>query len=331
MRIGLVTNWGTHCAVAEYAKALADNCLRHTKEVEFKIVTGDLNYEGVSEHVQDVDIIHFNYCGHAFLQMKADCWPLFRNYKPVIMTFHESADWKVRTLASGAIADLIVVHDKMRDGMPPPKNVRTIPFGVPEIDLTGIQVEANKVGTFGCAFPWKQTVPLAYVCGQLKIPFMAVLSEPDSDPNVRWEQLLADIKDVCPQAEILTGWRPEEEVVRLLASCSLVALPFDPAAPINGISASARYALASKRPTLVTKMAHFADLIDYQDEIYVTDGDLKNAVLTVLQHTTETRPSRTGVRKPNRILKDMSWKRSAEMYCDLYKTLVTSKEEVYAR
>ena len=65
MKIGLVTNWNERCAVAEYAKSLADNCLL-IPGVEFKIVYGELNYEGVMAQIQDVDVIHFNYCAHAF-------------------------------------------------------------------------------------------------------------------------------------------------------------------------------------------------------------------------------------------------------------------------
>lgn len=323
MIVGLVTNWGVKCAVAEYAKALADSCLRLNHDVEFKIVTGVLNYEGVEAQTRDVDIIHFNYCKHAFSAMDPDQFNTFKGKgKPVILTFHESSHWQTRRVAACPLADYVVIHDKLRDGPPPPANVRVIPFGVPIVDVAGIRVD-NVVGTFGCAFPWKGLYPLAWACGQLGIGFEPVLSEPDSDQGKwSWEFIEKEILSVCPTANIFEGWYDVEDIVQHLAGCAVVALPFDPHAPIMGISASVRLALAAKRPLVVTRFAHFSDLYDYEDEVYFEDGNLKETIQLALTDI------KLGIeKKPDRILQDMNWNRVAGMYCDLYEESLKEKQD----
>ncbi len=131
MRIGLVTNWDEKCAVAEYAKNLANHVVAHSKDVDFKIVTGTLDFDSVYQRTRDVDIIHFNYCAHAFAHMAPDGWQKFTG-QPRVFTLHESTDWWARKLATTNVADFIVVHDRCRDGAPMPANVKHIPFGVPD-------------------------------------------------------------------------------------------------------------------------------------------------------------------------------------------------------
>src|SRR5580765_710029 len=132
MKIGLVTNWNEKCAVAEYARNLTEYCLAADKDVSFKVIGRPLNYEHVWEAIKDVDVVHFNYCAHAFKEMAPEAWKHFRTIKPVIMTIHESTDWIVRRLAKTGIADVFVQHDNFRDGLPDADNVVMIPFGVPE-------------------------------------------------------------------------------------------------------------------------------------------------------------------------------------------------------
>jgi glycosyltransferase involved in cell wall biosynthesis len=325
MIVGLVTNWDERCAVAEYAKHLADYCLRHSTDVEFKIVTGLLNYEGVEAQTRDVDVIHFNYCNRAFSQMDPVKFNWFKGKgKPVILTYHESTNWQTRNLVTCSIADWIVIHDKLRDGPPAPANVRHIPYGVPRVDIRGVKVE-HVVGTFGCAFPWKALYPLAWACNELGVKLKAMLSEPLSDQGaLNWQHIKDSIWKTGSQAEIIEGWLPEEDVIRQLASCAVVALPFDPHAPIMGISASVRFALAAKRPLVLTRFAHFSDLYDYESEVYFEDGNLKETIEQVLSNI------RWGIeKKPDRVVLDMSWDRAAKMYCELYRDAL--KENQYAR
>ncbi len=321
MKVGLVTNWDEKCAVAEYAKNLANHVVAHTKDVDFKIVTGTLDFDSVYQRTRDVDIIHFNYCAHAFAHMAPDGWQKFKDGPPRIFTFHESSDWWTRKLAGAGITDWIVVHDKCRDGAPMPVNVKHIPFGIPEVDLTGIEVEHKKVGTFGCAFPWKGLYPLAYACGQAGLPLMALLSEPSADDcKIGWQQLRGEMESVCPQLEISTEWLPQEEVIKKLASCWAIAFPFDHCSPITGISASVRFGLAARRPLILTRFFHFSDLYDYEDEVYFVDKSIHRTFLDVLQDY-----NHGYLRIPHRVLEDMSWKRSAEMYCNLYNKALVEK------
>lgn len=316
MKIGLVTNWNQNCAVAEYAKNLTYYCVRASKDVEFKVITGLLNYEGVESQIGDVDIIHFNYCRHAFIPMNPVLFNTFRGKgKPVIVTYHESAAWTVRRMTSCGLADWIVVHDRLRDGPPAPPNLLVIPFGIPEIDTSGVEVD-KEVGTFGCAFPWKGLIPLAWACGQLGVKLTAQLSEADPDKgDIHWESLRNTMHEYCPKLELIEGWRSQDEIIRELARCKVLALPFDPQSPINGISSSVRSALAAKRPLVLTRFAHFSDLYDYAgSDIYFTESDELKTMLGYALYDVE----KGLAKRPWRILNDMTWKRSAQLYCELY-------------
>ncbi len=331
MKIGLCTNWDEHCAVAEYAKDLTKNVLAVTQDtfnLEFKIVTPPLTFESVLERVADCDIIHYNYCAHAYQHMDPAAWYQFRGQgKPVLMTFHESSDWWARKLAKNGVADILICHDRLRDGMPQPDNVRVINFGVPEVDVKDVKVE-RQIGTFGCAFPWKGLIPLAYACGRNRVKLYALLSEPDSEQGkIGWEYLKKEMMDLC-EVEFEMGWKSQIEVVRKLASCAAIAFPFDERAPIQGISASVRYGLAARRPLVLTRFAHFSDLYDYDSDIYwvgKTGVDLTDTINYAL-FDADSGFSRI----PKRATDFMSWTLSAIKYVDLYREVMVgvSKETV---
>src|ERR1700753_2058074 len=114
IRIALVTNWGERCGVAEYAHSLVLECMKVAADIKFKIIGKPITFERVRELSKDCDIIHFNFCGHAYSAMDPQAWHEFKGKgKPVVMTFHESQDWWVRRLIKNGVADVIVVHSEM--------------------------------------------------------------------------------------------------------------------------------------------------------------------------------------------------------------------------
>jgi len=209
------------------------------------------------------------------------------------------------------------MHDRIRDGAGMPNNVECIPFGVPDFEPKDLKVE-RKVGTFGAAYPWKGLWPLAYACGSLHVPLMLMLSEPDTDRGkFMWDRLRQEITSVCPWADIrIGGWFSDEEILTELAKCAVIAFPFDPAAQITGISSSVRYGLAARRPLVLTRMAHFSDLFDYEDDVYFVDGDLP-AVLNLALFQVGTGTERI----PEQARKDMSWRVAAEKYTNVYNSI----------
>jgi hypothetical protein len=321
MRIGLVTNWDDHCAVSDYAHNLVENVTRICDDVDFKIITPPMTFESVKDRTVDCDIIHYNYCAHVFQHMDPVKWHTLRHQgKPVLMTYHESSDWMTRLLAKRGVADILIIHDRLRDGMPQPENVRTINFGVPEVDVSDISVVPNTVGTFGCAFPWKGLLPLAYVCGQSGYELRAFLSEPTSEEGkIGWEILKREISELC-NAQIEVGWHDPASIVQKLAFCSVVAFPFDERAPIQGISASVRYGLAAKRPLVLTRFFHFSDLYDWEN-IYWSEDDELSLVLGDAMFGA----SRGIADVPYRAIKEMSWTNSAKKYVDLYREVTIGK------
>jgi hypothetical protein len=323
MKIGLITNWNENCAVAEYARKLALNCVAWSDDVNVKVIPRPMDFDSVWKRASECDIIHLNYCAHVFAEMgEMELYEFRKRGKPVLMTFHESSDWQTRRVAMSGIADEIIVHDRARDGAPFPSNVRVINFGVSEVDVSGIHT-SRKIGTFGCAFPWKGLYPLAYTAGRLGLNFMALLSEPDSDTGRgQLEYAKKEILAVCPWAEVVTGWMKEDEVITRLASCSIVAFPFDAAAPITGISSSVRFGISAQRPLVLTRCAHFSDLYDYEEEIYFVGDSLGKTVVQVMVDLHKGR-----AKVPRRALEEMNWKKAAGKYCEAYRDLAKRTEK----
>jgi hypothetical protein len=75
-RIGLVTNWGERCGVAEYARNLVDHL--DGSGVEVKEIGEPLEFQHIFWETEDVDVIHFNYASGIFRKIKIEDWSLFR-------------------------------------------------------------------------------------------------------------------------------------------------------------------------------------------------------------------------------------------------------------
>lgn len=309
-RVALVTNWDEHCAVAEYASNLWDQL---SSRIEFNIIH-EITEESVFENSIDCDVIHYNYCSHAFKNWKPTSWFKMRDI-PKILTFHESSDWQTRRLADSGIADLYIVHDKLRDGLPKPSNVETIPFGVPEAVGLSEWFTPGDVGTFGCAFPWKALLPLAAACEKNGLRLRAYISEASAeDCKVDFDSLKKKIWEIHPRALIQASWGAQDTIIHELSSCQVIALPFDPAAPINGISASVRFALAAKRPLVLTRFHHYSDLYDYDKSIYFVEQNcnLDDALGCAMEQNAKI---------PIAAYEAMTWTKAARAYESIYKSI----------
>ncbi len=130
--------------------------------------------------------------------------------------------------------------------------------------------------------------------------------------------------EVCPRAVVRSEWLPQDEVVKGLATCAVVAFPFDGCSPITGISSSVRAGLASGRPLVLTKFFHFSDLYDYAEEVYFVE---QNQLLSVLRLALSAVAVGTA-RFPSRARDDMGWTRSAELYCNLYRQAMRMEKPV---
>ncbi len=316
MRIGLVTNWETKCAVAEYARNLVEHVQKANRRLEFKIISPPMSFQRVWTETRDCDVIHFNYAMHIFRDMELDGWGKFRNEKQkVIMTLHESSDFLVRNILREKIVDEMILHDAPRDGMGIPEEVRVIPFGVRHVDLSGIKVRPRSVATFGCAFPWKGLHELAYACDSLNMALTILMSEPDSEKGkINWDKLYAELRALNPTVTFIKAWLPEDQAIRMLASYACIAFPFDERAPVTGISASVRFGISARRPLILRKIVHFSDLYPKVNNIgWVEHGhDLRGMLEWGCDETWLTKPYQLYA------YDEMSWDNSALSYLEAY-------------
>lgn len=315
MRIGLVSNWGERCGVAEYAQNLVDHL--DGSGVEVKEVGLPLTFEHVFVETADVDVIHFNYASGIFRNMKLEDWPKFKSRgQKTMLTFHDSSQDMIQRISRSGLFDRMVVHEKVDPWRKYIDAVTVIPQPVKLVYIPQTEVQ-QKIGVVGFPFPWKGFWRVAMAAKRLGLGFMALLSESDQ-VDVKGAEV--DILRRYPAAEVNTEWLVYRHIIQKLAECSMTVFDYDYSYvghPLYGISAAVRMAMAAKRPLLVSNCRQFRDLTDYEDEIYFIQNGLDETIHRVMEDIKNGRE-----RKPNRILLDMNWTTCAEKYLHTYKELV---------
>ena len=86
-----------------------------------------------------------------------------------------------------------------------------------------------------------------------------------------------------------------------------------------GQSGSVLMGVSAKRPMIVSKHPKLAHVAAYEDEIYVAESemqvhDIARDIVDRLQHGLP-------VKRPNKIVEDMSWDGAGKRYCELIRTV----------
>jgi hypothetical protein len=335
MRIAVVTNWDEHCGNAEYAANLVKYVTKHSN-VEIKVVGRPLDFDHIYEETRDVDLIHFNCVTPEFRSLTTEVWPWPRfkeGNKDLTMMLQDSSLVKMQKAASMVhkneygkwvpVFDCIAAHEDFTDPSLP--NVRFIPHGILNEDVSDIPVQL-KVGVAGFPMPWKGFIETAQAAHNLKIGFLAIM--PDS-VHIDAQQTKKMILEVCPEAEIITDWLTQRQVIRRLAECFATVFAYDETYTgmkgheFFGISGGVRFGLAARRPVIVSQCPLLRDLQKYPNDVYTINrtaaylgyGDGLELAITQIFNDYQTGT----FRKPARILQDNSWDRTACMYLDMWK------------
>lgn len=326
MKVALVTNLNEKCGLAEYGANLYNHCRMYSDD-EIKIVQRPFNFEHIYAETRDADLIHFNYSTGEFseeLLVSAAPWIGFRKGgKHLTLTLHDSTDQKANSLARlrymdgdwRRVFDRVVIHAESEKSIYE-MNVQVIPFGILDRDTSHIRPQ-EKIGTAGFPMPWKGFVSCAFIASVLKLGFLGIM--PDSK-HVGAAQTTERILEFLPAAELVTDWLPQEQVIDRLAECFVVVYRYDleyKEHPFDGISGAVRFGLACHRPIVISRHKMFRDLFDYEDEIYITnDGGADSLGKTIVQVVNDWNSERA--KKPNRILRDMSWHATAHKYLEMW-------------
>jgi glycosyltransferase involved in cell wall biosynthesis len=300
MLVGLVTNYGDQCSIAEYAKNLYEQF--PMDDVQLKIVGHPLDFDSVFLRTRDVDVIHINHIGY---WMPKDMLERLHNARKmnqkIVITYQETP-----SDLGEQFADMVVLHEPSGSYS---NKVRLIPNGIRLVDVTGITKE-NKIGSAGFYSAPKGFPLVANAAIELGLGCLLLMP-----------------KAVCGTeavnfhgAEIVKDYLLYDDVVRRLAECMVTIFPYDSSYPNVGIGNAVRFGLAAGGAVAVTRHHHFRDLFAYPDEIYFIDNE---SVSSVVQKVLRDKANNE-MKVPKRLLADMSWTKCAQMYADIYRELMVA-------
>lgn len=303
MRVGLVTGFtNERCGMTEYAK----NIMRNVHGVDFKVIP-DTSDAGMLAGATDCDIVHISY---EYNVVTVTPQGIRDVGKPVLMTYiNSNPDSNNRGLTNACAR--VVVLEPTKDSDP---KYTYIPMAIPEGQVA-MQEPENLVGAVGFPFQWKRMPAIAEAANYAGMGFLGVMpTHPWDVGGCNGQQ--QEAKRVCPNSQIFTEWLTFEEVMGNLGRCKVICFAPRHIDGSSGVSSSVRYGLAVGRPIVLTDFLMYRDLLPYSDEInfvpmsYETP-QLGNALLEAAK----------GEKKPNRVLKDLSWKTAGEQYKKIYEEM----------
>lgn len=304
MKIALATSWPDKCGVAEYSQ----NLVKSLPDVEFKIIT-DLSSSGIAAGSKGCDLIHLSYEPSIF---NIDIAGVKSWKKPVVMTYFPSNEYSNLKGITHA-CDKVVLLEQTTDNNP---KFVYIPMAIPDNEVAEYIPEENMVGTIGFPFHWRGFPYIAHCASQLGMKYLAIA------PTHPWllknecEAQQAEIKRVYPQTELHTNWLPTAEVFKKLRRCSVIVFSYRSDNP-SGVASTVRYGIATGRPIVLGRYKMHRDLVQYEDELNFVSA---NADWPEVMEAIKL--AKLGAKKPNRILKEMSWSKAGKMYKDLYEELI---------
>ena len=320
IKVALVTTWPPElCGIASHST----NIVRYrAPDVEYRIIQRPFAHDQILGESVDCPIVHFSYewglHGHIpstwidelkVRGQKVVC--TFHNIWPDDGSFAITMDAFTRKNATVRACDAVVVQDPHTD---PTDGFIYIPQGVMEVPKSE-QVEP-KIGTAGFPSEAKGAPIMARVARELGLGFL--LFAPISR-HADAHGMAEKIRQQVPQAEVVFDFLPQEQIATRLSECVVTVWAYKAHYGQSGISGSVRLGVAAGRPMVITRCGMYRDLWqDWEDEIYVIPADTPTFenMLPVVQEALK------GEKRPNRILKEHSWKRCGELYRKVYGKLL---------
>lgn len=315
IRVGLVTtSWTAHrCGVAEYSRMLIENL---PGDIQVTPIFGPYDFNSLYPRVMagNFDVIHFNY-DSGFLGIFAPgIADRFRTGGArLVLTLCDHHPRNNREIfAFVKDFDKIIVHHETNEGF------EYIPIGIDVMEDSHWSPESVGIGTCGFPLPQKGVLLVAQAAAILQVHCTMVCPESQHiDTHGIGRQALA----IWPHIDYITQFLPQREVQRIMAGNLVNVFPMRDGK--SGISSSVRMAVATGSHMVLTRSWMFTDWRDdprYSDEFEWVDGEANNATAQLVAEAI-ARVILNG-KRPKRVLEDMSWKKSAARYADLYRTVV---------
>lgn len=307
MRVAVVSNWDERCGNGEYARNLVTQL-----EKRFEVTTL------VSCPPDKFDAVVINYhppCVHFSMD---DLRRMKENGTKVILLLQESTpSVRIDSESTYCKVDAVVAHEPM-DITGAPVNFRTILHGLPVVNGLG-EGYVDGVGTAGFAFPAKRMDITVKAANHLQTKAVVIA------PKHHWrdpEDLYSEWSRICYRIELTAHWLPQEEVVRRLAKCAMVVY-FAEEGDAPGQSGSALIMAAAERPMIIKRCRKTKMMQQYDDELYFveTEQEVYRAASEIWEKLKAGEP----VKRPKRLIEDMSWNTTGRQFCDLVEELCGSR------
>jgi hypothetical protein len=218
-----------------------------------------------------------------------------------------------------AVCDAVVAHEPMKvfyDGKAA-HNVHFIPHGILEVPNLH-QWNASVVSMFGTAgfqFPWKRpevVVEAARRCGVFARIYCPPYPGFDRNREIdKWNLMYKNV-------HVDRNWLPEGQVIQGLSEHLLNIFWFQSRGTDDtfGQTGSARMGVAAKRPMIISRHRKFRTFMDYEEEFYIADTEEE-----VYAFSREIMDNPSSARRPNRIVAETGWSKTAELYHNLIESL----------
>lgn len=318
IRVGMVTTISSQqrCGIAEYSRMLRENM---DSDIDVTEIGGPYEERKLLPRVLagNYDIVHFQY-ESGFLGIFTP--GVARKFgSRIVITLHD-AWWRDNRETYPFVNefDRVVVHQETGEGFV------HIPHGIPVLTEAERQPTKKAIGTAGFPLSHKGILLVAMAATLLDREepneWGCTMVCPESQ-HVDTFSTARQVKAVFPQAYYETVWLPQLEVMKILSGNLINVFPYRNGKP--GISAAVRMGLATGSHMVLSKSTAFMDLWDnpkYCDEIGWIEGEPND--VTPRKIVAACRRVLESGKRPRKILEDMSWKKAAAQYAELYRGLM---------
>jgi hypothetical protein len=314
MRVALVTRVGIE-GDWEYSANLIEYLRRGHSDIEVSVIQ-PTTLGSMRAQCQDFDVVHFNFVYGMQVTNPGDLAGF--GSRRVVLTFNENnpgdnanSHHFLRECAR------VIVHEKN------PHGFIHIPHGIPVVEPCQWKESNDGVGTAGFPFSDKNIEAIASAAriaasnGNHRIRSLNIVA-PHTAHADTWS-LKQRVEYLFPGVNYVTEFYPQDKVLEIL-SRNLVNV-FAPNSRRMGPSGSVRLGLATGSHMVLNRSMMFRDLFDYSDEIEFVEGDPSYGVSPVQIAQGIDRVLKNG-KRPKRVLEDGSWTRCAELYAQVYRSVV---------
>ena len=309
MRIGLYTNSDKRCGNAEYARDLANMLSKLGNDVYL--------FCSIDNILPGLDVVLVSWSPSRVPMNSSIISRIKSTGAKVVTIWQESYDYIIDPGSWGVqevlyLSDGVIAHEEVNSDM----HIRYIPHGIVLRNVKP-EVTKNSIGVAGFPFHWKNFECVAQIAKQLNATLKMIapgheLLSGNAGTNFDY------IKSIVPSLELHTDLLPVNNVIDILASCSVLVYWFKSEGVIDalGQSGSVRMGVAACRPMILSKHRKFKTLFPYTDEFYFCDS-VEEIYTTITDIFNGMIP-----KVPKQVLVDQGWPHVAKLYDNYLQEIV---------